>query len=363
MAHRQCALSTLATMVFGGLCCMAWSGSARAAAPKSLEIYFIDVEGGQSTLIVTPDRQALLIDAGFAGDGNGFKPGDPHQARDANRIEATARAAGVTKIDYLLMTHFHPDHDGGVTELSQLMPIEAFIDHGVPSPDAVSNVPDANVAFDAYAIVRGKARHILSAAGDHLPLSDIDVVVVSSAGSTITQPLSGAGAANSACQAHATPPRDPYENPRSTGILVRYGKFRFLDLGDLTGQPLFDLACPQSLIGPVDAYLVPHHGGADVDVPATFAAFKPRVALMNNGLTKGGAESTYQALHGVQGLQSVWQVDRSTLAAESNFPAEYIANIEEGTSYWIKLVANTDGSFRVFNQRTGRWKSYSPRSL
>ena len=334
-------------------------GCAKAATSKSLEIYFIDVEGGQSTLLVTPDHHSLLIDTGYAGDGSDFRPGDPHQARDANRIVAAAHDAGITQIDYLLITHFHPDHDGGVTELSQLMPIRAVVDHGVPSAEAVKTVPETTAAFNAYSIVRSRVRHLQPGPGDRLPLTDLDVVVVSSAGSTLLGPLPGAGATNAACQEHAVRPGDPYENPRSTGVVVRYGQFRFLDVGDLTGPPLFNLACPKSLIGPVDAYLVAHHGGSDADVPATFAAFNPRVAIMNNGQEKGGARVTYQALHHVPGLEDVWQLHRSDKAGDSNYAAGYVANPDESTSYWIKLTARDDGSFQVLNQRTGEWKSYA----
>jgi hypothetical protein len=167
---------------------------------------------------------------------------------------------------------------------------------------------------------------------------------------------------NAACPAQAVSPRDPYENPRSTGIVVRYGAFRFLDVGDLTGQPLFNLVCPKNLIGPVDVYLVAHHGGPDADVPDTFAALRPRIAVMNNGLSKGGARVTYEALHHVAGLEDVWQLHASTEAAGANFPSRYIANLDESTAYWIELVASEDGSFRVLNQRTGEWKTYAPHS-
>lgn len=334
----------------------------QAATPADLQIYFIDVEGGQSTLIVTPERQALLIDTGFAGAGTGFQPGDPHQARDANRIMAAARDAGVSRIDYLLITHFHSDHDGGVTELAQLMPIRVFIDHGAPNPEAEATSRETKDAFDAYSSVRRQAaRHLQPQPGDRLPLKDLDVVVVSSAGDTLSAPLPGAGGMNAACQDHATPPRDPYENPRSTGILVRYGKFRFLDVGDLSGQPLFNLACPKDLIGPVDVYLVAHHGGPDVADPATFAAFAPRVAIMNNGVKKGGAPVTFEALHHVAGLEDVWQLHASAEAGDRNFGADHVANPDESTAYWIKLSAKKDGSFQVLNPRTGQTKQYSPR--
>ncbi|HYB65478.1 MAG TPA: MBL fold metallo-hydrolase [Steroidobacteraceae bacterium] len=332
---------------------------APAAAEPGLQIYFIDVEGGQSTLVVTPGRHTLLIDTGWAGDGSGFRPGGAQQARDANRILAAARDAGVGRIDYLLITHFHVDHDGGVSELAQLMPIRVFIDHGSPSDDAVKTSPETRDGFAAYAQVRsGAAGHIEPRPGDRLPLGDVEATVVSSAGATLERPLPAAGARNPLCQDQAGAPRDPYENPRSTGVVIRYGRFRFLDLGDLSGRPLFNLACPINMIGPVDAYLVPHHGGPDVADPATFAAFKPRVAVMNNGVSKGGARTTYQALHQVPGLEAVWQLHLSAEAGDSNFAAPYVANLDESTAHWIKLVAREDGSFRILNQRTGEWQEY-----
>ena len=324
------------------------------AGPGVLSIYFIDVEGGQSTLIVTPERQSLLIDTGWAGDGSGFTPGDPRAARDANRIVAAAHDAGIDRIDYLLITHFHPDHDGGVSELAQLMPIGVFIDHGAPHPETGSNVPEAPAAFAAYEKVRAAGTgHLTPQPGARLPISGVETTVVSSAGATLARPLPGAGRANALCQAQAPAPRDPYENPRSTGVLIRYGAFRFLDVGDLSGAPLYALACPRDLIGAVDVYLVAHHGGPDVADPATFAAFRPRVAVMNNGQTKGGARVTYQALHQVPGLEDVWQLHRSADAADANFGDAYVANLDESSAYWLKLTARRDGSFRVENPRTG----------
>src|SRR5262249_9187549 len=153
-----------------------------AAAPaRTLDIYFIDVEGGQATLVVTPRGESLLIDTGFPGQGGTFSsiPGDPAQARDANRILAAARAAGVSRIDVLLITHFHADHDGGVTELSTLLPIRTFVDHDRPLP-SVESVKGSLAAFAWYEAVRAKGRHLVAAPGDRLPLKTIDSVVVSS---------------------------------------------------------------------------------------------------------------------------------------------------------------------------------------
>jgi len=316
------------------------------AAPQSLDIYFIDVEGGQSTLLVTPQRQTFLIDTGFAGH--------------AQRIVAAARDAGVGKIDYLMITHFHADHDGSVAELSKLLSIQHFIDHASLLPEAQKDT-GTREAFERYVAVRNGHPHIVPKPGDRIPLAGVDVEVVSSAASVLGQPLRGTGKTNAQCGAAAVPPRDTLENPRSTGVVVTWGKFRFLDVGDLSGQPLFDLACPKSLIGPVDVYLVAHHGGPDVADPALFAAFSPRVAIMNNGLTKGGAKTTYESLHHVSGLADVWQVHKSQAAGEQNFADDYIANLDESTSHWIELSAHADGSFQVVNGRTGQIKAYPAR--
>jgi beta-lactamase superfamily II metal-dependent hydrolase len=332
------------------------------AQKKTLEIYFIDVEGGQATLLVAPSGESLLVDTGYAGNGTTLlQPGNPNQARDAKRIVAAAHDAGIIQIDNLLITHFHSDHDGGVTELAQLMPIRTFIDHGSVGSEAERNVPGTMDAFNAYAAVRKRGRHLEPKPGDRIPLKGVDVTVVSSAMSILTKPLPAANGLNSACSAPPMPAQDPNENPRSTGIVVQFGQFRFLDVGDLTGPPLYSLACPNDLIGPVDAYLVAHHGGPDADVEATFAAFKPRIAIMNNGAKKGGALLTYEALHRVQGLEDVWQVHRSEAAGKENFAENRIANLDEGSAHWIKLIANNDGSFRVQNGRTRKWQSYGPR--
>src|SRR5262249_33154968 len=235
-------------------------------------------------------------------------------------------------------------------------------DHGSPSADAGKNSPETADGFAAYTKVRSAAAgHIEPAPGDRLPLDDVEATVVSSAGATLRRALPGSGEKNPVCQDRATVARDPYENPRSTGVVIRYGKFRFLDVGDLSGEPLFNLACPKNMIGPVDAYLVAHHGGPDVADPATFAAFRPRVAVMNNGTHKGGAPETFKTLHAVSGLEDVWQLHLAEAAADQNFAADRVANLDESTAHWIKLSASRDGSFRVLNGRTGQGKTYPAR--
>ena len=159
------------------------AGLRPGSAAQTLDMYFIDVEGGQSTLIVTPAGESLLIDTGYGGS----------DGRDSTRILAAARAAGIKQIDYLLMTHFHPDHDGGVVELSRQMPIGTFFDHGdlVRSPEALaeSRWPATLAAYDGYVAARAKGKHVEPKPGERLPLKGVDAVWVSSAAATIGKPM------------------------------------------------------------------------------------------------------------------------------------------------------------------------------
>jgi competence protein ComEC len=325
------------------------------APPRTLDIYFIDVEGGQSTLVVTPAGQSLLVDTGFAGFEN----------RDPLRILAAARAAGLTQIDFLLITHFHWDHDGGVPELARRMPIETFVDHGdlerTPAALADSDWAVTLDRYNAYRSVLDGRPHLEPKPGDRLPLHDVDVTFVSAARETIAEPLTGAGQVTPGCAEAAPDAADPFENPRSTGFVLRFGRFRFVDLGDLSGAPLFSLVCPKSLIGSVDVYLVPHHGAGDATYPATFAALRPRVAIVNNGADKGGAPEAFDNLRRAPGLEGAWQLHTSTKTGVVNLPETQSANLDETTAHWIKVSANQDGSFTVTNDRTGVTTSFTAR--
>src|SRR5262249_35174012 len=186
--------------------------------------------------------------------------------------------------------------------------------------------------------VRAMGRHLEPAAGDRLPLKGIDAIVLSAKGTTIQKPLAGAGAPTANCPPQAPNADEKIENPRSTGFRLRYGSFTLLDLGDLTGPPLHALACPASLVGRASVYLVAHHGGADARDPSTFAAFAPRVGIVNNGPRKGGARATLEAMRSVPSMDT-WQLHRGEDAGDSNAAPERIANLDESTAHWITVSA------------------------
>ncbi len=331
-------------------------------APRTtLDIYFIDVEGGQSTLLVTPSGESWLIDAGFPGAGTfASTPAGADTARDAQRILAAAHDAGVQRIDHLMLTHYHADHAGGVPELAALIPITQFIDHAAPLPEADAAVSGTQAVYDRYVQLRASAAHLDPKPGDRLPMNGVEATVLSSLGATITTPVGGTGAPNAACAGPGLPAQEKTENPRSLGVAVQFGAFRFLDLGDLSGAPLFALTCPADLIGTADVYLVAHHGGLDAADASIFATVKPRVAVFNNGPRKGGAAETFATLRGMPAID-VWQLHRAMAPAVTNAPDDRIANLDEATSAWIKLSAKRDGSFTVTNGRTGVATSYPTR--
>jgi len=337
--------------LFAATAIVLWTASACTTTPQTMDVYFIDVEGGQATLLVSPDGESLLVDAGYPGEGN--------DGRDAKRIVAAATDAGVSKIDYLLITHFHGDHFGGAADLAQLMPVSNFIDHDEPASEAIAT-PAAVERFQRYEQARQSGVHIVPAVGDRLPLRGFEAVVVSTDGVTTTA-MQGAGTSNTACDRPILAAVDAYENPRSTGVLIEFGQFRFLDVGDLSGQPLSDLVCPVDRIGPVDVYLVPHHGGADVADAATLVAFRPRVAILNNGAVKGGEPPIFDFLRAAEKLEAVWQLHSSELEGAENFDEARIANLDEQTAYWIRMKAYRNGSFDIQNGRTGAWEKYGRR--
>jgi competence protein ComEC len=322
------------------------------AQTRGLEIYWTDVEGGASTLIVSPSGQALLIDTGFPGNDD----------RDAKRIAATIKSAGLNKIDILEITHFHADHVGGAPALSKLVPIGKFYDHG----DSIeASTPQGAQLYDSYKALAASKR-VSVKPGDKIPIQGLDITVVSANGEVISKAINGGGA-NPLCNNAQTKPEDRTENSRSVGFLLAYGKFTFLDLGDLTWDREMMLACPVNKIGTVSLYQATHHGfsnGAS-GAPAFVWAVKPQVVVVNNGARKGFSAEAYETLTKIPGVEGIWQLHRVPASdAAHNARETMIANLEEGAAdqaKGIKVTASKDGTFSVVNQRNGFSQTYKPR--
>ena len=318
---------------------------------KALEIYFVDVEGGQATLLVTPAGQSLLIDTGWPG----------HEGRDADRIVAAAKKAGVSKIDFVLLTHYHADHAGGVPQLLAKIPVGAFIDHGVNREPDNQETEQSWEAYQRIASIRHVKRSIAKV-GDILPIVGFRAEVVSADGALLQKPLPGAGAPNPACDQTEKRSADQTETARSLGTIITFGEVRILDLGDLTWDKELELVCPVNKLGPVDVFIVSHHGWLQSNSPALLAAISPRLAIMDNGADKGGSSSSWDIIRKSQKLADLWQLHFSNGGGVAHNAADsFIANLPgpDGGNY-LKLSVWADGKLEVYNSRTQTAKDYAP---
>jgi beta-lactamase superfamily II metal-dependent hydrolase len=334
-------------------------GAAGAQGRKSLEVYFVDVEGGQATLVVSPSGESMLIDAGFPG------------ARDGERIAAAARDAGLSQIDVFLNTHFHADHFGSMPDLVTRIPVRTFVDHG----ETVETGERAQASFRTYTAVRDRGRHVVVKAGDRVPIKGLDVQVVIASGSVAGATRAGTGRENPYCKGAELRAVDPTEDASSVGTVIRYGKFRMIDLGDLTWNKEMLLACPNSLVGPVDVYVSTRHGLNGAGLPALVHALRPRVTIINNGADKGASREHFLTIRSVPGLEAIWQIHYSQPRAATaqlgetgdqggpslNTAEAHIANLDTTTAHLLRLSADEDGSFTVMNPRQGYKKRYVAR--
>jgi competence protein ComEC len=342
----------------------------------TLDVYVVDVEGGNATLFVTPSGESVLIDAGNAN-------GAP---RDAGRIMDAAKDAGLRQLDHVIITHWHGDHFGGLAELAKQIPIREFIDHGANvQPAAAADMFLATTYPQLYA----NAKHTVAKPGDRILLKDVDWRIVASAGEIVKPALPGAGLANRECAAFK-PGDNNAEDPMSVASFITFGRFRTVHLGDLTRNMEFKLMCPTATLPTVDVLLGMHHGQESSNSPVMDHALRPRVGIMNNGTRKGGEPFSMMSIHTSPRFEDLWQMHFSLLSGqEYTAPGMFIANgvddapaampiapvtapapgtpgaapapVHNGKAYWIKLSAQRDGTFTVTNQRNGFSKTYSAR--
>jgi beta-lactamase superfamily II metal-dependent hydrolase len=370
------------TSGLGALVLVVAAASALAQTSKALTLYVIDVEGGNAQLYVTPSGETLLIDTGNAGAA---------AVRDAERILAAAKDAGVSRLDRLITTHFHADHVGGIAEVAARLPVAEFIDHGpnVQPGGAIDAV------MQQYASLYGKAKHTVARPGDRIPLTGLDWRIVSSGGATLTASLPGGGRPNPFCAGFKKQEVNPVsgqpvgntEDEQSVGSQVTFGRFRLLYVADLPWNKEFDLMCPTNRIGAVDLFVASRHGQFSSNSEALVHAVQPRVAIVNNGIRKGGQPETMRILFTAPRVEDVWQIHFSELSGqEYTVPGSFIANLfdqpqpampvapmppvarggqappvppHNGPAYWLKITAQQDGTFTVMNSRNGFSRTYA----
>jgi beta-lactamase superfamily II metal-dependent hydrolase len=333
---------------------VAWllAAATAASAERGLELYWVDGEGGGATLVVTPRRESVLIDTGFPGP------------RDANRIHRVAtQAAGLTRIDHVIVTHFHIDHFGGLAELSRLMPVGTLHERYLASaPERERAQPE----LEAYRTLAVERRAVVKA-GDRLALRQevgtppVQLDILGASGQFVSAP---SPVPNAACRGLVTRDPDPSDNRNSVVSLVSFGPFRFFDGGDLTWAAESELVCPHDRVGPVDLYQTNHHGSDSSNNPALLRTLDPSVAVVNNGPRKGGEAGTLAALRSARGIRAVYQLHKSLRVPKDNTKPARIANEEENCAgYFIKLSVDPKGrSYTVWVPSTGHRETFATRA-
>jgi competence protein ComEC len=345
-----------------GLWALSVSPKAAMAGNDTLLIEAIDVEGGAATLYITPEHRSLLIDTGWPAELGAKNPDS------AQRIIAAVRRHGLSKLDYVLITHYHVDHVGGVPELLSGIPVGTFLDHG---PNRETPAADASPSFAAFQTtalypkyleaIRGHDHRSLKP-GDTLKIGSLQLTVVTSDGAALERPLPGAGETIGECDSMAAMDQNGgEENARSVGVVLTFGRSRIASFGDLTWNIEKALVCPRDKVGRVDLFFVSNHGTHLNNSPALLHALSPAIAIVENGGRKGADPETYDALMHSPRLKRLWQLHFAERAgAEHNTPEAYIANLTSAndTLASVTVVVTKQGSFTVTNSRTGFSETY-----
>jgi competence protein ComEC len=353
----------LPRLVAGALAlAIGFSASARAdQKAKTLDFYWVDSEGGGSTLIVTPAGESVLIDTGNPG------------GRDPARIIAAAKEAGLAKLDHVIITHWHTDHFGGAAELAQALPFGALYHRSIPDGDPDGRKqstfqtqikPFREIAAKRAELVRAGTQVPLLSAGGAPKLvlrclaADQKFVEPTAAQSKVKNPLTGSVPARAA---------DTSDNANSTVWLLEFGGFRFFDGGDLTWNIEEKLVTPVNLAGVVDVYQTNHHGLGASNNPVLVQSIEPTVVVMNNGPQKGGEAGTFAAIKSAKSVQATYQIHESFKSPADNVAAEFIANrgnrvgadAAKCEANVIKMSVAADGkSYTISVPSTGHSRTY-----
>lgn len=332
------------------------------AQKNSLRIVAIDVEGGQATLFIAPGGQSLLIDTGW----------DKNNGRDADRIVAAAKAMGLSRIDTVLLTHYHDDHIGGVPQLVERFPVGTFLDHG----ERIPSDPNDTSFLERYrkVLATGKYKHIVVKAGDRLPTPGFDAIAISSNGVVMDRDPDAPKAnktSNLLCANVKQPATDTQENGQSLGTMIRFAGLKIVDGGDLTSDREYSLVCPRNKLGKVDLLIVSHHGVDWSSSPVFINSIAPRVAIMDNGDHKGGSTSVIDTIRKSPRMEALYQLHLAPPAGspnpgktpqegpEHNVPDAFIANTAGVDGKNVVVSIGSDGVISVTNQRTGVTKQYA----
>ena len=336
------------TLAALAVCASLATVTAASGTARPLRLYWIDVEGGAATLIVTPAGESVLIDAGNPGE------------RDARRIHKVAtEAAGLRRIDHLIVTHFHRDHFGGVADLARLLPVGTLYERDLTKAPSEERAQPELEAFQ-------------TAAGEHRAGLPSSVSLRQGRGAAVSLRVLGAdtefGAAAGArdnaavCAGHVPKGRDETDNRNSVVTLLSFGAFRFFDGGDLTWDTEASLVCPMDRTGgPVDVFQIDHHGLDLSNNPVLLKTLRPSVVVVNNGPRKGGEPGTFATLKSLPSIRAVYQMHRNLRAPESNTASERIANEEEDcAAQFIRLSVDPRGrSYEVWVPSTGHRQTYA----